>query len=347
MSLAAWKTVRLAYRMGASEGLIGRIYSGLRHGADYNKPSLMLNLLGRDITRAFRDSNDVILVAHPVLVAVLKGKGKLVYQHGELAAPTEAVVRGADRVLVPSSEAAKPFLESGYSENQLLVTGLCIEPALVRQASDAYHPRLLRINGQEPLTGGFFSSGAEPKAHVEKLVTAAGEAVIEGGTVILFAGPQGRLLRKARDSFRDWQIEYGEIGPGDPIPAEPPEALIIRYSSRRELNIFTEQFFGMFDYFVSPSHERTNWALGLGLPMFIVGPAYGPFAPINERILIEAKVARNLDESAAGGFGEWLTDLRQHGYLSEMAQSGFEKRSIDGFSSIADFFINYCGSNSL
>ncbi|UCE23592.1 MAG: hypothetical protein JSU74_09840, partial [Candidatus Zixiibacteriota bacterium] len=243
--------------------------------------------------------------------------------------------------------AAESFVDGGYEDNQVIVTGLCIEPSLVRRAGDAYQARLLRINGQNPLTGAFFSSGAEPKAHIDKLVTAAGQAVAEGGTVILFTGPRGRFLRKARDAFRGWQIECVEIGAGDPIPAEPPEALIVKYSSRRELDIFTEKLFGLFDYFVSPSHERTNWALGLGLPMFIVGPAYGPFSPINERLLKEAEVAETVDETAASGFGEWLTDLRQHGYLSEMAQSGFERRPIDGFSSIADFFINYCKSNSL
>ena len=120
------------------------------------------------------------------------------------------------------------------------------------------------------------------------------------------------------------------------------ESFIVSYDSRRELDIFTSKLFPLFDYFVAPSHERTNWALGLGLPMFVVGPAYGPFAPINLTVLNEAGVAEEVLESAVLSFGKRLKDFRQHGNLSDMAQKGWQVREINGFEKVADFLLNYC-----
>ena len=46
MSSVAWKAVKATYKLGSSDGLAGWLYDRLRHGADYNEPSLMLNLMG-------------------------------------------------------------------------------------------------------------------------------------------------------------------------------------------------------------------------------------------------------------------------------------------------------------
>ncbi len=347
LSLAAWKLVRKTYRLGASDGTLGKLYSRLRLGADYNQPSLTLNILGADIRRACREITGPIVVAHPILVAILKGRPGLFYQHGELAAPREALVRGAECVFVPTEDAAEPFVSSGYGRDQVFVSGLCIEGGLVRQAEEVFAARLLRINGQGPLTGAYFSSGAEPKTHVDKLVNSAGHAIASGGKAIVFAVGGGRFYRRAAELFQRWQVDYRDIDSSDFIPAELPSALVVTYSSRRELDIFTDKLFAFFDYLVAPSHERSNWALGLGLPMFVVEPTYGPFAPVNADILYRSGVARSLDEAASSGFGQLLRDLRQRGYLSEMSESGWKKHCINGFKSIAKFFINYSQQNAL
>lgn len=347
LSLLAWKLVRRLYRAGASDGLIGRLYAKLRHGADYNRPSLMLTFLGKNVRHSFGESSGALVVAHPLLVAILKNRPGLIYQHGELAAPVESVVRGAEYVLVPTSEAAEPFLTGGYTSEQIITTGLCIEPALARQAADCFGSRIERINGQVPLTGAYFSSGAEPKSHVEKLVTCAGSAIASDGRAIVFAKRGGGFGKTAAEAFQSWQVDFETVTSADYIPAEPREAMIVNYDSRRELDIFTSKLFPFFDYFVAPSHERTNWALGLGLPMFVVGPAYGPFAPINLKILDEAGVAEQIMDNAALSFGKRLKDLRQHGNLSEMAQRGWEVREINGFEKVADFLLNYCQSKAL
>jgi hypothetical protein len=93
---------------------------------------------------------------------------------------------------------------------------------------------------------------------------------------------------------------------------------------------------------VAPAHERTNWALGLGIPMFIVGPCYGPFAPLNERLLLEAGVARSPDDAGFRRFGKMLRDMRQQGLLSAMSRAGWGRFNINGFDIMASFLANYC-----
>lgn len=342
LSLMGWKAVRAMYRKGASDGLMGRIYSRLRHGSDYNRPNLTLRILGEDIVKYAANINGPVIVAHPILAAILKERPAVFYQHGELVVPSEAVVTGAEYVFVPTESAAEPFLRARYNRRSIIITGLCIEPGLVRQAEEAFRARLARINGQRPLTGAFFSSGAEPKAHVKRLVTAAVSAIESDGRVILFASREGRFLHSARSAFRHRKIEYAVVDSSDFIPTEGAPALIISYSSRRELNIFTDKLYSTFDYLVSPAHERTNWALGLGIPMFVIGPCYGPFAPLNERILIEAGVACSPDDSQFRRFGKTLRDMRQQGVLSAMGQAGWGRFNIDGFDTIASFLANYC-----
>ncbi len=341
LARCGWKTVRSLYSRGASDGALGRLYARIRSGADYNRPSLALNVLGRDIRSAFMSSPDVLIVAHPTIVAMLNGRKDLVYQHGEVVAPDEAIVRGAAYVFVPTEQVAESFVRGGYSESQVIVTGLCVELVLARVAREAFEARLLRINGQGPLTGAFFSSGAEPKSHVKNLVAVACQAVNFGGRAILFAPRNGVFQSHATAKLEESNIDYQILDHSDRLPSELPPALVILYDSRRELNVFTSSFFQHFDYFVAPSHERANWALGLGLPMFVVEPCYGPFSPLNRETLIKAGVADTIESPAAAvGFGRMLREMRHHGVLSDMAHAGRGKYDINGFDKIAEFLIN-------
>lgn len=342
VSKIAWKAARWMYRKGSSPGIVGIVYSRIRSNANYNRESVTLTVMGRDIRRRFMHDSVPLVVAHPTLVAVLKGKQDVIYQHGEIAAPTEAVVMGASQVLVPTVKTAEPFIQSGYKHDQVVITGLCLEPSLVRQAQDAFTSRQERISGNNPLVGAFFSSGAEPKQHVDKLIQAAVSAVEHGGKAILFTQKNGNFARAAAKRFMASAIEFLEVDSRQLIPGDLPPALTIRHASRREENLFTAQLFPIFDYFVAPSHERTNWALGLGLPMFIVGPSIGPFAPLNRNHLLQAGVAKQIDSNAAAeGFGSNLDRLRSTGEFVEMAQAGWGKLDIHGFDNIAEFFISH------
>lgn len=341
LSRVAWRVARWMYQHGSSPGLVGAVYNRLRSSADYNRPSLMLTLMGRDTRQKFFDDLTPLIVAHPTLVAILKDRQSLIYQHGEIAAPREAIVQGASKVLVPTAGTARPFIESGYNSDDVVVSGLCIEPSLVRQARDAFTARLERISGNNPLVGAFFSSGAEPRQHVEKLVLAAASVVAHGGKVILFAQKDRTFAKKAANHFVSNGVEFTNVDSHGFIPTDLPPVLIVQHASRREENLFTARLLVMFDYFVAPSHERTNWALGLGLPMFIVGPPIGPFAPLNRDRLVEAAVAEQIEsDSAASEFGLRLNHLRSGGKFAEMAKAGWGKLNIHGFDNIAEFLIN-------
>ncbi|MFQ5499888.1 MAG: hypothetical protein ACE5FH_09465, partial [Candidatus Zixiibacteriota bacterium] len=156
----AWKASRWLYRHGSSGGPVGKFYSTIRSGADYNRAGLPLHILGRSLRSNPLLDQGSLIVAHPILVAIFRNRKNLFYQHGEVITPPEAVVQGAQHIFVPTEEAAAPFLKSEYSEEQVTITGFCVEPALVAQAADAFNARCRRFSVGERLTGAYFSSGA-------------------------------------------------------------------------------------------------------------------------------------------------------------------------------------------
>jgi hypothetical protein len=293
--------------------------------------------MGQSIRRTYRDDPDPLIVAHPSLVAMLRGRPNLIYQHGELAVPKEALVPGAACVFVPTNKAADAFVASGYDEGQVVVTGLCIEPALVRQASEAFNMRLQRIKSRAALTGAFFSSGAEPADHVRSIVQAAIASISRGKRAFIFAGSGGRLAKAALGALVKAGVQFEVVDRRGQVPADLPEALLITYNHRREETALTAQLFPLCDFFVAPAHERTNWALGLGCPMFVVGPEKGSFAPLNCDTLMATGVAQYLDgREAARSFGVTLDTLQGDGTLVEMARAGWQRYAIDGFDRIVD-----------
>ena len=97
-------------------------------------------------------------------------------------------------------------------------------------------------------------------------------------------------------------------------------------------------------HFVAPPHARSNWALGLGLTMFMVGPDIGPFAPMNRRVLLNSGAAQAIEAPMdAHLLGARITRLRQNGCLAEMAQAGWGHREINGFARIAAFLVSKYG----
>ena len=340
LSKLAWRLARGLYHVGSSGGSGARLYNRLRSDADYNRPGVMLRLLGRSIARTYMSRPWPLVVAHPILVAILKGKQQLLYQHGELATPSESLVRGASRVLAPTGETARAFVESGYAPKDVVVTGLCIEPSLVRQAEDAFESRLERLRSIEERTGAFFSSGAEPKSHVRMLTSAIESIVRSGGRAILFAQRGGRFQRAAVTHFERRKLRFSVLDDREPMATRPEVISVVTFASRRELAHRTAQLFPEFDYFVAPAHERSNWALGLGLPMFIVGPQIGSFAPLNREHLISAGVAKPLETiNDARDLGTEVNGRHTIDSLVEMAQVGWGRHPVNGFEKIAEFLV--------
>ncbi|MBN1212166.1 MAG: hypothetical protein JXA92_06265, partial [candidate division Zixibacteria bacterium] len=235
--------------------------------------------------------------------------------------------------------------KAGYDDRSLFITGLCIEPALVKIAGDAFEERLQRFGTRGPLTGAFFSSGAEPRLHISKIAAAAVSAVHYGGRAVVFARHRGRLAEETEQYFRRNQIMLPVLDTGALFPNELPPAMMVTYKTRREENIFTAKLFNNFDYFVAPSHERTNWALGLGLPLFIVEPPIGPFSPLNREKLLKSGTAELLaDDNQALTFGLTVNRYRQQSRLTQMAHAGRQKYDINGFDNIARYLIEkYAG----
>jgi hypothetical protein len=341
-----WKAARWLYRTGSSsQGFVGRYYRSLRSDSDYNKDSFALRILGRDIRREFLSKNDPVVVAHPVLVAALRHRPELYYQHGEVVTPGEAVVKGSSSVFVPTVDAGRPFLEAGYTQDQVFVSGLCVEPALVRQANDAFAQRCQRFESDQPLTGAFFSSGAEPRMHIEKLLIAMQSLLSVGHRTMVFAAEGGKLAASVREDYGSNISGFAIVNHNGLFSADAPQLTLVEYRSRRELSILTAQYFPEFDFIVSPPHERTNWTLGLGLPMFIVGPAIGPFAPLNEAIMLSEPVTGYplKDRQSAAACADTLHRLRLSGELLTMADNGWKRFDIDGFGRIADHLIARMG----
>ncbi len=341
-SLLAWKTARWMYHKGASPGIFSWLYKKLRTGRSYNGKSRIEKSLGRDIKKHFENYSNPLLVAHPLLVGLFAGRNNLIYQHGELVAPKESLVTGAEYVLVPTDQVADKFIKIGYNKNNVIVTGLCIEPAIERISHDAFKSRSERLLNNNKLTGAFFSSGAEPSKHIQLLSIAAISAVKAGGKVIIFARNGGKLESKVKNMFCRNSIDFQVINSSDSIPHESAEALIVTFQSRREENILTAHLFPRFDYFVAPAHERSNWAIGLGLPQFVVNPHIGPFAPLNNEFLKKAGVSEEINQNIdANLFGTmFLERYQKSGKLFSMAQNGWNKYNINGFLTITDFLIN-------
>ncbi len=342
LSSLAWRAARRAYYLGASSGMIGRCYNRFRRGSDYNQGGLLLNLMARSLRQRYLDEAVPVLVAHPSLVAMLRGRRGILYQHGELTVPGEALVRGAEHVFVPTDDVGQKFRGIGYAEEQVIVTGLCIEPALVRQANDAYQGRLTRLANGEPPVAAFYSSGAEPADHVRALISAAASLVSSGGKAVVLCRRGGRFASQATRLLASSPGHTIILNDHTSFPAELPAVTIAPYSGRREETTLTTRLFPFFDLFVAPAHERGNWAWGLGLPMVIVGPDKGSFAPLNSELLTGNGVAQRLLDPVA--LPDMIHHLRAADRLGSMMEAGWKKHAIDGFDSIARFLDGYCGA---
>lgn len=341
VSYLSWQLAKSLYKIGSTDSFVGRMYSKLRDSSDFNRQSLAMRIMGRDIEKKYHGDSTPLIVAHPILVGMLAGRKNLFYQHGELAVPKQSLVAGAEYVFVPTDKAAELFIKSGYSSSNIVVTGLCIEPCLAKQAEQAFEKRMTRLNSSNSLTGGFFSSGAEPKPHIEKLVMAAVSAVKQGHNIIMFAKKNGNLASLIKHEFENRNIELISIDEKVQKVESESSSVLCLYSNRKTEMELTCKIFERLDFFVAPSHERTNWAMGLGIPMFILEPAIGPFSPLNREILLNSGVATSLKSTEdSKRFGNTLNEFGKSRKLQQMSESGWEKHSITGFQAISDFLTN-------
>ncbi len=338
LSLKLWCFVRWLYRVGSQGGIIGRLYGAIRKGRNPGRYGLLEKYLARDIRKYLKKEKYPTLVAHPILIRMISDIVEVYYQHGEIAVPDEAVVKGPRSTFVPLVISKEKFLRAGSPEINIGVTGLCIENQLAKKASDYFECRLSRINGGGRLCGGFFSSGAEPIQHIDKIILALDSLKRNGGQACVFCKKDGILEKAISDRLKIRTIDNfnqaGNIG----SLLKSANILAFSYENRQEENICTIHLFEFLDYFVAPSHERTGWAVGLGLPMFILHPVIGTFSPLNREFLLKQGVAVDLDTNhEAKNFGEMLSGLVNDDSFLKMVQNGYGKFDINGFDTVADF----------
>jgi len=313
MALRAWKGVRASYEMAGSGSFASSIYRRLRGHPDYEKDDWKIRILARDIRKWARHRHAVV-VDHPLVAGALRGHPRIWYMHGEMCVPHESAVRSAAGIFVPNEDTANLFVSHGIERSRLRTTGLCIERSLRVQAAHCFTERQRRLGSNVPLTAAFFSSGAEPAAHVKALAAAAIAFAQAGHRALVFAARGGRLERAV--GFTSQNLE------------------ILSYASRAGVDQRTASEFPSIDVFVSPPHERSIWAVGLGLPIFLVGPDLGPFAPLNRAMLFRKEVAAEIHAENAERFPEIVATLRSRGRLAEMSRNGWGP-PIDGFACAA------------
>lgn len=321
-SRLAWDAAHAAYRLAGRGGLVAAAYGLLRGDSDYNRPSLALRILGRDLGRWWSAQRGLLVVDHPATVGALAANGTrddVWYMHGEMVAPPEAIVRGATCVLVPLEETAEAFVRGGVPRERVLVTGVCVDRALVGGAAEWTAARRARLGGDGPLTVAFFSSGAEPAAHVATLAAGACALARDGRhRALVFAARGGRLAAAVRHAAG-----------GGAVPE------VVTFGDRADLDRRTAEAFPAIDVVASPPHERSNWAVALGVPFLLVGPDLGPFAPRNRALLRARKVAVEMESKLrALALPARLDHLRRDGELLAMSLRGTEP-DLGGFAAAA------------
>jgi len=306
-----WRLARLGYRWGGRGGIGTFLYNRLR-GA---RPSRWQRaILGSSLRKRFWSFPGVVLVDHPLLAHLLAPVCRVAYIHGEIAAPPVSAVPGAWRTFVPLEQTVARLETHGVRREAVAVSGLVIEPALVAGAPDAFKGRVQRLSSNQPLTVAFFTSGAYPKPHMRQLVLAGRSAAAAGHRVIVFCGTDHKKATAIGSRLKS-------------------DGQVLVFDSRSAETERTAELFSQLDVMVAAAHERTNWAVGLGLPLFALLPHIGPFALENFRFALAQGVCLPLEDASA--FGAQLTSLRNSGKLVAMACAGWGKYPITGAQAVA------------
>ncbi len=326
----AWRLARLGYRLGSRGGAATWLYNRLR-SPDARPSGLQLNALGSILRKTFAGYEGICLVDHPLLAHILAPVCRVAYLHCEIAAPGLSAVPEAWRTFVPLESTAAKLEASGVMRGALTVTGLVVEPELVDNAESAFAARLTRLASDQQLTIGFFVSGAEPRPHTSSIVTGAASVTLAGHKAVLSWGTGMVKASKVQLALRKQGVAEGSFR-------------VIWARNRKATTTAVAGVFPNLDVIVCAAHERTNWSVGLGLPMFALLPNIGPFAAENYAFASEQGVCLPLDGTAnAARLGDTIAELRRTGRLVEMARNGWGRYPITGAEDCARLLLNEAG----
>ena len=337
-SFLSWKFVARLYLLGGKGGMTTKLYNWLRESqTEISSDSTLIKILGRDLRKTYQDFKSICLVAHPVVARILRNVCRTWYIHGEIAAPPECAVKGIEKIFVPLEETKERLISFGADPETIVVTGLMIEPGLLYTAEESSQARLKRIESNEPLTVGFFTSGAYPKEHIKKILLGAKSVIEQKMRAMIFTGTCPDKFEWFKKQMKKRGFKVIEDKEEDSMdeknsPMDPADNvwLVTRKTRQAETQRAVELLPKM-DSFVAASHERTSWAVGLGLPMFVLFPLIGTFASLNFEFAQRQKVTYPLDSlEKAKTLGKTITELRQNGQLTQMAEKGFGVHNING-----------------
>jgi hypothetical protein len=318
----AWQLAQLGYRLGSRGGVATWLYNRLR-SPDARPSGLQLSLLGASLRKVFAGYEGICIVDHPLLAQILAPVCRVAYLHCEIAAPGLSAVPNAWRTFVPLESTATKLEAFGVNRKRLFVSGLVVEPEMVDNAESAFQARITRLASDQPLTIGFFASGAEPRPHTSSIITGAASASLSGHKGIISWGTGMIKASKVQLALRKGGAPEGSFR-------------VLWARNRRAATTAVAGVFPNLDVIVCAAHERTNWAVGLGLPMFVLLPNIGPFAAGNYAFASEQGVCLPLNGTAdAARLGDTLAELRRTGRLLEMARNGWGRYPITGAEAIA------------
>jgi hypothetical protein len=335
-----WKIINLFYQSGGRGGFLVKLYNQLRNTvAEPKENSLIHNILARDLKRLLRGFKGICLVAHPLLARSLAETCSVWYVHGEIAAPIECAVSKVKKIFVPLKETGDKLVSLGADPDSIVVCGLLIEPQLVKNAEKAFNLRLERINSSKPLTIGFFTSGAYPREHLRKILVGVKSVVDNNMKAIIFTGTNIHKFKWFNKKVKRWGKKMA-LDDREFLKIEDDwEVKLIYRKTRQAETEKTADLVPSLDLFVAPSHERTNWAVGLGLPMFVLFPLIGTFSPQNFNFAQRQGVCYPIDSmEKAQNLGKIISELRESKKLIDMVKKGFGIHQING-SEVAAFHI--------
>jgi hypothetical protein len=311
----AWKLARQGYILGSQGGPATWLYNRLR-SPDAKPSGLQLALLGTSLRKAFAGYEGICIVDHPLLAHILAPVCRVAYLHCEIAAPGLAAVPGAWRTFVPLESTRQKLLAVGCQPSAVIVTGLVVEPELTDVAESAFQARITRLASDRPLTIGFFSSGAEPRPHSLSIITGMSSVTRAGHKAVISWGTGSIKAMKVQIALRREGMA-------------PESYRILWARNRQAVTTAVAGIFPELDLMVCAAHERTNWAVGLGLPMFALLPNIGPFASGNYAFALEQGTCLPLEGVAgAAGLADTIAVLHRSGKLAEMARNGWGRHAI-------------------
>jgi hypothetical protein len=330
--LLSWKFVSWLYGISGKGGLQTRFYNFIRRRSQKGShDSLATKLLGRDLKKAYAGFEGICLVDHPLIARSLAGVCRVWYVHGEIAAPAECAIKGVEKILVPLEETKEKLVAQGAEAEAVVTCGLMIEPQLVQDAKVVFKKRLERIKSNQPLMVGFFTSGAYPKEHMEKIMLGAESIIRAKYKAIVFCGTNPHKFDWVKNRAKGWGVKIVEDREAESPESDDFDLMLVSRKTRQEDTQRAVELIPQLDAFAAASHERTNWAVGLGLPMFVLFPLIGTFASQNFEFAQKQGVVYPVESiGKAENLGQLLTELRQGGRLPQMAEDGFGTLTIDG-----------------